>query len=200
MTAAITALLAILKSLPARAWLWIGGALFLVAIAAGAYWRGQHIGEVRIERVARAESTKAKFVLLDTAQTHLGTVLAHVAATKPATVTTGAARRTLRAAVTIVDSETVIVSGDTATVPVAVVALIVADDAKIKADAEHIAATDSLPPAIAATELAHATVDTALTHQIAAGDAVDSGGHGRVIVVTLAVLGTLGAVVALFHH
>jgi hypothetical protein len=179
--------------------LWTWGVVVAGIVLFGVGVHLYHAGESKVQRVARADSTKAAVVVLDSAKAKLDTALAHAAATKPATIAIGKRRTAVRAAVTVVDSHTVKIAGVLDTVPAEVVALIKADDAKIAADSAHMAALDSIAPAVVVVELAHAGVDTALTHQINAGDSA-SGGHGTAVVVVLAVVGTLGALFALLHH
>jgi hypothetical protein len=180
--------------------LWAWGAIVAGIVLFGVGVHIYHAGERKVERVARADSTKAAVVVLDSAKVRLDTALARAEATRSAGVAAGHRRAAVRAAVAIVDSHTVRVAGVLDTVPAEVVALIKADDAKIAADSAHMAATDSIAPAVVVVERAHAGVDTALTHQINAGDSVGGGGHGAAVVVVLAVLGTLGALVALLHR
>jgi len=193
----VTALWLLLRGVSPKVYGWIVVGLAVVA----AFWaytvHVRRAEDRKIAAVARADTTKAAIVKLDTAQATLQVAVQHANATRAATITTGRTRTQVRSQVTVVDSATVKIGGTTDTVPPAIVSLIAADDAKIKADSVHMAATDSLIPAIKATETAHAVVDTALTHQI--GDDI-SGGHGTAVVVLLAVVGTLGALVALLHH
>jgi hypothetical protein len=179
--------------------LWAWGAIVAGIVLFGVGVHLYHAGERKVERLARADSTKAAVIVLDSAKAKLDTALAHAAATKPATIATGKRRTAVRAAVTVVDSHTVQIAGVLDTIPSEVVALIKADDAKIAADSVHMAATDSIPPAVVVVERAHAVVDTAMSHQINAGDSA-GGGHGMAVVVVLAVVGTLGALFVLLHH
>ena len=199
MTAVWLILGKVLGKVPRAVWGWLLVIVLALASLAALYHHAEKVGERKVQRIARADTTKAAIVRLDTAKAHLETTLARAAATRPATVSTGHRRQQLREAVTIVDSQTVTIAGKVDTVPTALVELLQADDAKIRADSVHQAATDAIAPAVAVTELAHAAVDTALTHQITAGDVAEPS-HGHPLAIALAVVGTLGAAWALLHR
>ena len=191
----IAAALMVLQRVPRRAWLLLLLGVVLAAGTAHVY----RAGERHVARAARAATTRAAIVHLDSTQVHLDSVLARAEATRPAAVSTGRRRQQLRQAVTIVDSQSLSIAGVVDTVPTALVALLLADDAKISADSLHLAATDSIPPAIAMTELAHAFVDSSLVQQLVSGDATD-GGHAHPFAIALAVASTLGAVWLILHR
>ena len=185
----------VLQRVPRSVWLIMLLGLSLAAGAAHVY----HAGERHQARAARAATTHEAIVNLDSAKTRLETVIARAAESRPLTVSTGHRRQQLRQAVSIDDSRTVTIEGKLDTVPAALVELLQADDVKIRADSVHQLATDAILPAIDVSELAHAEVDTALMHQVAAGDVAEPGGGHRVALV-VAVLGTLGAVWGLMHR
>lgn len=178
--------LSFLRALPAKFYGWLLVILLALASIAAFYHYAERRGEVKIQRIARADSTRTAIAKKDTV---VAKQAVHVAASKA----TGKVRTALRERVRIIAADTLIVDGRTVPTDSTVVALIKADDA-------HIAAADSAIALIPAVEAAHAAVDTALTHQIDAGDSAERGGHGKAIAVTLAVVGTLGALWALLHH
>ena len=193
------ALRALLARVPGIAWVILLVLALIGASSYALYHHAEKVGERKVQRIARADTTKAAIGQLDTATAHLDTALARAAATRPATVSTGHRRQQLRQTVTIVDPRTVTIAGKLDTVPPALVELLQADDAKIRADSVHQVATDAIAPAVAVTELAHAAVDTALVHQRDAGDVAEPH-HGHPVAIALAVVGTLGTVWALLHR
>ena len=185
----------VLQRVPKGAWLVMLLGLSLAAGATHVY----HAGERHVARAVRAATTNAAIIRLDSSKAHLERVIARAAESRPATVSTGHRRQQLRQAVSIVDSRTLTIEGKVDTVPTAIVELLQADDAKIRADSVHQAATDAIPPAIAVTEFAHASVDSALVQQVVAGDAAD-GPHSHQVAIALAVIGTLGVVWGVLHR
>ena len=92
----MTALWLLLGKVPRAVWGWLLGIVLALASLAVFYHHAEKVGERKVQRIARADTTKAAIVRLDTATAHLDTALARAAATRPATVSTGRRRQQLR--------------------------------------------------------------------------------------------------------